>query len=282
MNARDPRIDRSTPPARDPWRRWLRQPALHFLLIALALLALDLPSLSAADAPEATPVDDAVVLERLQRDFKEARGREMTEAEARAALEDHRYEQTLFRAAVEMGMHETDPIVRRRLVQRMRFLVENMVQVPPPSDEDLSGWLAERPDQFPPTRTLSFEHRFFSRSAHGANTRRAAAEARTKLVDGQEVSGDPFPRRLPVDDIDVRELARIVGPDTAEAFFEAEADTWSAPIPSAYGTHLVRVTDRTTRPVSLDEVRPRVVAQWERTTRRAQGRALMRSIAGAP
>jgi len=50
-----------------------------------------------------------------------------------------------------------------------------------------------------------------------------------------------------------------------EAVFELEPGTWTGPVRSAYGRHLVRVTERTpAAPVAFDAVRAEVEAEWRR------------------
>jgi len=64
--------------------------------------------------------------------------------------------------------------------------------------------------------------------------------------------------------------ARDFGREFAAELEKLPLDTWSGPVPSAYGQHLVRVTARTpafTPP--LDQVRAAVAREWESERRTA-------------
>jgi len=264
-------------------RPWMRQPVFHFAVLSAVLLVL-----SAATEPhtglepdrEASlpKVPPDLVVERLQREFKAAKGRPMTPEEERRALETHRYDQALFEAALDTGMHETDPIVRRRLVQRMRFLLETMVEIGSPSDDELEALMEQRKDLFPDVEKLTFEHRFFARSKHGSDAAVVAERSKQALIRGEDVVGDHFPKRLRTEDVLVSDVARILGPHVARAFFEAPVGAWSDPIVSAYGTHLVQVENRTSRPPRLDHVRSRALALWQRLQRETRGREILATM----
>jgi len=198
--------------------------------------------------------------------------------EEAAALERYRDEEAMVEAALTLGIHRTDPVVRRRLVQRMELLHEDTVELREPTDAELTRFVAEHEESFGAVRTLTFEHRFFSRAAHGPVLAAVAAGAAERLRRGEPVAGDPFPRRLPDAEVRVSALAARLGPDVAEAFYDAPLDQWSAPVRSAYGLHLVRVIARERRPPALAEVRTRARAMWRRARREEIGREMTAAL----
>jgi len=262
----------------DRLRRAAREPLVHFLFIGAGLLALD--GLRAPDAEPAPveSVDDAPVRARLRAQFEAARGRPMRPDEETAALERYRDEEAMVDAALALGIHRTDPVVRRRLIQRMELLNEDTVELREPTDAELARLVAAHEETFPPVRTLAFEHRFFSRASHGPVLAAVAADAGERLRRGEEVAGEPFPRRLPRDGARVSALASRLGPDVAEAFYAAPIDRWSEPIRSAYGLHLVRVSERESRPPALADVRARARAMWRRARREEIGREMTAAL----
>ncbi len=66
-------------------------------------------------------------------------------AEVDAAVQRWIDEELLVREAKRLGLDRGDPVVRRRLVQKLRFLQE---RVDPPSTAALEAWLAEHPERF--------------------------------------------------------------------------------------------------------------------------------------
>ncbi|MCH2169172.1 peptidyl-prolyl cis-trans isomerase [Myxococcota bacterium] len=109
-------------------RRLLRSPALHFALIGSLLYAgaggFDDAS-SARDLSTHRVIEiDAARLEGLRADWRARTGRLPDPATLDALVEMAVDEEVLFREARAMNLHLLDPLVRRRLVQNMRFVNE--------------------------------------------------------------------------------------------------------------------------------------------------------------
>jgi hypothetical protein len=97
-------------------------------------------------------------------------------------------EEILVREAIALGLDRGDPIVRRRLAQKMRFVLED--EIGAPSDAQLQAWLEAHPDRYRRPQRRTFEQLFFA----GASARQRAERARDRLrVD--ETVGDADARR---------------------------------------------------------------------------------------
>lgn len=109
-------------------RALIRSPALHFLAIGAALAAVVGALRPAPAGPDARPeplVVSAERVARLRRGYARRLGREPTDAELRALIEDRVAEELLYREALALGLDRGDAAVRRRVVQKMRFLAED-------------------------------------------------------------------------------------------------------------------------------------------------------------
>ena len=108
--------------------RFLRTPALHFVLIGTLLFAgagwIAPDPLTAARALDAVIEVDTEKLDELRRDWVTRTGRAPDVKTLDALVDMAVDEEVLFREARAMNMHLLDPIVRRRLVQNMRFVNE--------------------------------------------------------------------------------------------------------------------------------------------------------------
>ncbi len=249
-------------------RRWWREPLLHFLILgALVFTAHHL--LFGRSESEYVGPEDAPI-EQIRKDSQVVRGR-LPSAEEEAALVDEWIEEeVLYRRAVELGIDRNDTIVRRRLAQRMRFLLEDTALLEPPSDEQLRAWLEAHPARFAEAATTSFKHVFFSRSKRGPDLVADAEAALTQLRRDPETiaEGDPFFRGTTFAAASESDIRRAFGRDLTDALTELPVGRWSGPLSSAYGLHLVLVTDRTTRaPPALEEIRARVEEDWTRAER---------------
>jgi hypothetical protein len=176
-------------------------------------------------------------------------------------------EQALFEEALALGLQHTDPVVRRRLVQRMRMGVSALVRETPPSDAELEASFAADRENYVLPATLELWHVFFGREADGSHAARAAAalaRIRAQRLEPEAAVelGEPFLRGYHLAQRSQRELEGVFGPDLPPEAFALPLRTWSEPIESAYGLHLVFVAARIeARPQTLDEVRSRVAEE---------------------
>jgi parvulin-like peptidyl-prolyl isomerase len=213
--------------------------------------------------------DDPVIHRRLVQNMRFAGG-----GEERDAAE-------LYQEALALGMDRRDPVVRRRLVQRMRLAIEATALEPEPAEDELRQAYAEDPERYTKAARVQLHQIYFKDGDR-------AAAARAGLPDAGPAAdlafGDPFLHSAAQPLQSHRELAQRFGADFADAVFALEPRSWSAPITSAYGTHLVWVVERRDEAIaSFEEVRERVrYALLARRRERALADALARLRASTP
>src|SRR5260221_3399289 len=66
-----------------------------------------------------------------------------TPEEMQRLLESRIREEVLYREALAMGLDKDDTIVKRRMVQKMDFLAEDLSGLREPSREELKEWFAK-------------------------------------------------------------------------------------------------------------------------------------------
>ena len=81
-----------------------------------------------------------------------------TDEELDAIIDQHIREEILYREAMNMGLGQNDAIVRRRMVQKILFLSEELVDVESPTDQELQAYFAENRDRYRIAATTSFIH----------------------------------------------------------------------------------------------------------------------------
>ena len=146
-------------------KRLLKEPLLHFLLFgALLFGAYAWMNRGAGDV---RPVRQVRVGENDVKWLKETWARqwqrEPTREELRGLVMDFLKEELLAREAREMGLDENDTIVRRRLAQKVEFLVQDTARLAEPTEDDLRRFYAAHPERFSEEARVSFTHVYFSR-----------------------------------------------------------------------------------------------------------------------
>lgn len=160
------------------------------------------------------------------------------------ALDNYIDEEILYREGLKLGLDKDDLIVKRRVVQKMRFLLEDMTPVAPPTAEQLQAWLEQNPQRYQTDQTIVFEHHFFSRGKRGDAAIYQAGQAREELLRNKELSSDPFPLQAHTNPVNKERVIKEIGLMAANTLFELPIGQWSAPVQSAMGVHLFKVKER--------------------------------------
>jgi hypothetical protein len=243
---------------------------------------------------EPTPVElDALVRDAVDEEilFREASALGLLETDSvvrMRMLQNARFlglesadEQALFDEALALGLQHTDPVVRRRLVQRMRMGIAALVRERPPTSAELEAELAADSERYVLPATVELWHVFFGREADGSHAARAAAalaRIRARALDPEAAVrlGEAFLRGHHLAQRSQRELEGVFGPGLPAAVFDLPPHTWSEPIESAYGLHLVWVEARVeARPQTLEEVREQLAEQIYARREREELRAAL-------
>jgi parvulin-like peptidyl-prolyl isomerase len=261
--------------------RFLKEPLLHFLVIgALLFGAYAWLNRDGGDAGARQVRLAESDVRWLKETFVLQSQREPTEEELRALVRDFVKEELLARQAQELGLDKDDIVVRRRLAQKMTFLLQDESRRAAPSDDDLRRLYQERRNQAPgEPRTLftrpriSFTHIFFSRDQRAdaaADARQALRElSRPDATAAAAALGDRVSIKSEFRNADERAVANQFGARFAAQVFELAPGPWQGPIESTQGFHLVRVAELV--PAQLrpfDEIREQLIELWHEQSQR--------------
>lgn len=253
-----------TAPKRPLWR----EPLLHFLLVGAALYGVH--RWTASEPADPPIVIDEAFVAGLERQHVQRSGRPPEDEETLERLVDeHVREEVLLREALRLGLEQDDPIVRRRLVQKMELMLGAAAEPGEPSDDELRAHLEANAERFVRSERLGFTQVFFAkeRREDAVADARNAREALTAGAD-PETLGDSFVLGRRQSPVAQSAIAGRYGQPFAETVGELEMDTWSEPIESPLGVHLVRLEEREPgHTPTLDEVRADVRDDWRREAR---------------
>ncbi|KIG15356.1 hypothetical protein DB30_05688 [Enhygromyxa salina] len=235
-------------------RPWYREPLLHFAVAGAALFGL-YEQVRPAPAGE-TIVVSADTLARIQSQQARRLGREPTAEEREAAIREWADAEMLYREARALGLDRGDPIVRRRLIQKLAFLFEEVDDPPEPSDEQLEQWIGEHADRFEQAPRFGIVHVFVPSSSRVVPEAKLM-ELEQALANGADPAtlGEGFALGQVLQPKTVVELNRSFGPAFGDSVAALPEVGWHR-VRSLYGWHLVHVEERLPgRLASVDEVR---------------------------
>ena len=249
--------------------RYLKEPLLHFLIAGGLLFAayawFNPPSQNAGAEPRQVRIGAGEVRWVTQTWARQWQ-REPTPEELRGLVMNLIKEELFSREAREMRLDENDTIVRRRLAQKLEFLVQDTARVAEPTEDDLRRFYAAHVERFSADGRISFTQVYFNRERR----KDAAQDARTMLARLSSATpadiataGDRLLVEAKFRDADEQTVASAFGPDFARAVFGLQPDAWHGPIESGYGLHLVYVTKaQPVHPRPYAEVRSQVLERW--------------------
>jgi hypothetical protein len=247
--------------------RLLKEPLLHFLAIGGILFAahaaVDPSGGEGAAAPPAihlTAADAEWLKEMWVRQWR----RLPDDEELKSLLADHLKEEVLSREARALDLDVGDTVVRRRLAQKMTFLLDDTIRTAEPSEAELRTLYETRPDLVRPPARVSFAQVFF-RGDEGSDRARASLAAISDAAADPAEHGDRLLLGDTFDDQDEQGLANLFGAAFARTVMTLPAGQWSGPVESSYGLHLVKVTEAPPSwALPFDEVRERLTQEWRR------------------
>ena len=228
-------------------RRLAAEPLVHFLVLGVALFALN-AALPAASRDREINVTEGRI-RSLAETYRRTWQRAPTRTELDAMIEDFVREEVLVREALATGLDRDDSVIRRRLRQKMEILTEEVVAAAQPTDKELADYVAAHPAAFRSEPRITFAQEF---------------------LDGPLAMLEPR-----YDNLAERDIERLFGREFAATLAKQPLDVWVWPVVSGYGAHRIRVEKRVPGGVPpLEEIRPLAEREWRNARRKALGEEL--------
>lgn len=239
-------------------RRLLREPLLHFLILGALLFGLYHVLHGAG-----VKTSDEIVLTRgqvrsLEAQFERTRQRPPTADERQELVDGWVREEIFYREGLAMGLDRDDPVVRRRVAQKLEFIGDGSTPAPPTTIE-LQAWLDGNADRYQIEPRYTLTQVYFDVARHGEKLDADVASVWRSLEKGEMPGGDstllpPTLVRAPAS-----QVTRVFGLSFADALKSLPLGAWQGPLRSTFGVHLVRLSAvEPARAATLGEARAAV------------------------
>ena len=225
----------------------LREPLLHFLIIGAFVFGLHSLWSAQKNTSDRTIEISSTQLQRLSTIWASEAGRDPTPDDIKSLIAEYVREEVLYREALRLGLNRDDTIIRRRLAQKMEFVIG---QTEPPailSLEELRAAYHDNVELYADPPRISFQHVPFNFAPDGQNRQADMEMALEQLRrDGEAADwtklGDPFLLSRTHEALSETEVARLFGRDFAAKLFTLQtASGWGGPHRSRLAWHLVNV-----------------------------------------
>jgi len=252
-------------------RKFFKEPFVQFVVLGALLFVGH--GLWAGKSGEANTIRvSAETAERLKTIYSGEQRRVPTDEDMKALVSAYVEEEALSREAEKLGLGEDDTIIRRRLAQKMRFMTENVGKPSAPKDAVLEGWYQDNLERFKQPSRISFQHIYLS-PENNDNIETRAASLRQQALNGTDwkTLGDPFIMSRSLTRVTQKDIERAYGGAFAKAVIDLHKDEWSESIESAFGLHVVKISDREDggQP-SFEDARSEVEKDWLDETQRTE------------
>jgi hypothetical protein len=243
-------------------RDFLREPLLQF---AAAGSLLFLAHALWAPSDEGRIVVTKDLAEALAKEREELLLRPLTGEERERVVSEFVDEEVLLREAYREGLDRGDPRIRRWLIDKMEFLIDEEGEEPTPAD--LDALFQEQRERYMTPRAVSFDHVFY-----------ASGEPEALLLPlraGADFTrwGDEFWLGRSLNRFSELELSTTFGSDFTAQVLGLPIGEWRGPFTSSRGAHFVRVREKhEPRLRSREEVDWELREDWSRA-KRLQSRA---------
>ena len=248
----------------------LREPLVHFLVLgALVFVAL---AGRAPDLGERRIIVDEPVVAGLVNHHARAFRRPPTAEELDGLIRDHVRGEVYYREALRLGLDADDEVVKKRLRNKMLAIAGAEAEAAQPSDAELQALLDADPARYAAPSRYQLEQIYLGPDTPALRAAATAAlrglpQAATPAIATEAL---PLPGRF--DDASQTDLAEQLGDEFATTLARLPVGTWTGPVVSGFGLHLVRIDRRVQPPPPrLADVRQRLENDWRSSAiRKAQ------------
>ena len=246
--------------------RVLKEPLFHFVVLGFLLFLAGRAYQTRTDVYriEVTPSHVAQIARSYALQF----GGPPDAATLEQLVQSDIHDEMLFRQGRALKLDQDDEIVRRRVVQKEQFLIQNLRAPDEPTDAQLSAYFASHADRYAAPSRATFSHIYFAVGPDGDAADEARARAALASIPAGVTRapdrGDAFPDLYDFSAFEPEQVERLFGKTAfSQAVFTAPVGHWAGPFRSAYGWHLLYGVNRAAaaRP-AMAEVRDRVRSDY--------------------
>lgn len=247
------------------------QPLIQFLVLGAVFYGLYAWIIgSRAGEPDNVIRVTVADVSRLDAAWRARWNRPPSQEELAGLVRSYVQEIALYRRAVQMGLDQNDPVIRRLLGRKLETLAQNLLELSlSPTEQELRTYFTANAERYRPPDLITFTQIFLDPDRRGDDTLRDAEVILDKLsslkepTEGIEGFGDSFILQRYYPQKSELEVAKLFGHGFAESVFELSPGEWHGPVLSGYGVHLVYVHDLVESPApEFAAVEERVKQDW--------------------
>lgn len=244
--------------------RFWKEPLVQFLFVGGLLFAA-----YTALAPETESLRERIVvnasrIQSLEQSFEAAWKRPPTSSERQGLIDDFLIEEVFYREALKLRLDQDDVVIRRRMRQKVEFLLQDGVARTQPPEDELRAFFERDPTPFRKPVRITFRQVYLGQGV-------AAAEKTDLLLVKLNAKETPdthglgqrtmLPER--VASAAISEIDGLFGSGFGQSLMSVPTGRWVGPVQSGFGTHLVYVDEiLPAPPVTFENARAAIIRDY--------------------
>ena len=235
------------------------EPLLHFIILGSLLFGIYqfVPTSNAST----TFVVSEQRIEIMSKLFQAIWHRAPTNKELSALIDSYILEELYYREALLLGLNQDDPVIRRRLQQKMEFISNDLSSLIDATDAELELFLTQNLEQYRGESIYSFKQIYIDPTKH--DNPRLLAQQWLTSIETSKPDGDSTMLPAVMELKNQQEISATFGSQFATYVTNEKLQIWSGPTASSFGLHLIYINDvQHAKTPSLAQVRNRVNRDW--------------------
>jgi hypothetical protein len=186
-------------------------------------------------------------IDKIRSQWKAQSDKELTNKILQGLLQDEINQQRLYKEALSLNLDHDDVIIKRRLIQKLRFVMTELSNSSKPTILELRQFYENNKANYTRSSAISFRHIFLGLNDSSKKSSAQVSVLLTELNQSTnsnkdwQLFGKPFMHGNYFSNHSIEQLLLQFNPSFVNELISKKAGKWSGPIDSLYGAHLVFV-----------------------------------------
>lgn len=243
--------------------KFIKEPLIHFLIIS-SIIFLIYDTINKESVSTNKIIVSENRIEQLTSEILNSKNRLPVDKEIDIAIESFALNEIYLREARELGLHQGDKIIERRLRQKMEYLLDEAASIQEPRADELNRFYQDNIDLYKSPVTYSFTQVYVSTDRPKPKLSQHLKEQQLLIEQGQAPLADAsmLPQKIAHQSSQQVELK--FGKFFVVKLKELAINTWSEPIDSGLGKHFVYITEKIeATPKPLLSIKEELIDDWQ-------------------
>ena len=238
------------------------EPLSHFLLIATSFFFI-YNFISPAPVDENSVTVTSGRIDQLKSRYKKVWQREPSEEELAKLIQNYVLDEIYTIEGRALGLDIDDGVIRKRLRQKMEFMLQDMAAITPPTEQELNDFYLQQQDKYKNPPQYTFSQRYFSLDTEQAELIAVIELQQERIANKLAPQGENtlLPEHLKA--ATNFEIRKQFGRSFESALQAAPLNKWHGPVRSGLGLHFIRLEQIIDGVLpALAGVEEQVLADW--------------------